>query len=408
MWSLLVIAVRNVLRNKRRTVITLFALLIGVGVMVSIRGTLNGLQQGIIDSVTLSQTGALQIHRKGYMANVLSSPLNLDVPADAAFLGKILATPHVTAVAPRILFGGMVNLNDQTLFSAMIAVDPASEFRALPLRKSLIEGDHGQFASGKLPEGVVVTKDLAKALGKLDGQAAVLAPDKDGALSAENAQVVGTMNLTGPGERKIALVPLGMAQRLLKMEGRATELAVAIDDIALAPQVAADLQKRLGADFEVHTWEEIATFFKDIIFRQNVILSLVAAVFMILMLIGVANTMLMSVLERTREIGTMMAVGVKRAKILALFLFEAAAIGLLGGLIGGATGAAVVAWLNVRGIEMTPPGSNVPFILRPFVSTTYLAQVAGIACLGAVVFALYPAWRASRLRPVEALAGVSY
>lgn len=405
MWSLWVIAVRNVLRNKRRTLITLFALLLGVGVMVSIRGTLNGFQRSTIDSVTLGQTGALQIHRKGYMANVLSSPLNLDVPADAAFLRRILDTPHVTAVAPRILFGGMVNLNDQTLFSAMIAVDPAREFEALPLRKSLIEGDHGQFTAGKLAEGVVVTKDLAKALGKLDGQAAVLAPDKDGALSAENAQIVGTMNLNGPGERKIVLLPLAMAQRLLKLEGRATELAVAIDDIALAPQVAADLRQRLGAEFEVHIWDEIARFFKDVIFRQNAILSLVATVFMILMLIGVANTMLMSVLERTREIGTMMAVGVRRRQILVLFLFEAAAIGLTGGLIGGAAGAAIVAWLNVRGIEMTPPGSNVPFIMHPFVSPAYLAQVAGIACLGAVVFALYPAWRASRLRPVEALAG---
>lgn len=405
MYSLLSIALRNVLRNKRRTLITLIALMIGVSVMVGIRGTLNGLHRMTIDNVTLAQTGAVQVHRKGYMANVLSSPLNLDMPADDLFLKKILAAPHVTSVSPRIIFGGMINLNDQTLFSAMMASDPAREFATLPLRKALIEGDNGAFASGKAVDGLVVTRDLAKALGKLTGQVAVLAPDKDGALSGEDARIVGTMNLTGPGERKIALVPLAMAQRLLKMEGRATEIAVAIDDVTFAAQVAADLQRRLGPEYEVQTWDEVATFFKDMIFRQNFVLSLVAAVFMILMLLGVANTMLMSVLERTREIGTMMAIGVRRGKILALFLFEAAAIGLLGGFIGSGVGVAVVLWLNHRGIEMTPPGSNIPFMLRPYVTPAYLGQIALLACAGAIVFALYPAWRASRLRPVTALAG---
>jgi putative ABC transport system permease protein len=238
-----------------------------------------------------------------------------------------------------------------------------------------------------------------------DAPAAILAPDKDGALSGENVTITGAMKLNMPGEKKIGMVRLEVAQRLLKMEGRATEYIIAVDDIDNIPLVAAAMKRTLGPDYEVSTWDEIATFIKQAMQRQNFILSLVATVFLILMLLGVANTMLMSVLDRTREIGTMMAVGVRRSKILALFLMEAATIGALGGVIGGGVGALIVFGMHQRGISVTFPGSNVPFTILPYVTVSYMAGVVAIAAAGALFFAVYPAWRASRLRPVEALAG---
>jgi putative ABC transport system permease protein len=178
-----------------------------------------------------------------------------------------------------------------------------------------------------------------------------------------------------------------------------------VDDIDRIPTVREAVQAALGPDYEVNTWDEIATFIADARMRQNVIIQIIAAIFMLLMLLGVANTMLMSVLERTREIGTMMAVGVRRGRIVVLFLFEALFIGALGGVAGGLVGSAVVAGLAARGIEVTAPGSNVPFTIHPFVTAGYLATVVAIAAGGALCFSMYPAWRASKLRPVQALAG---
>jgi putative ABC transport system permease protein len=412
MWSLFTIAIRNVLRNKRRTLITLAALIVGVGVMVSVRGLLNGLHDSMIDSVTKGQTGALQVHRKGYLANVLSEPLGLDLPMDAAFLKKIKAVPHITGVAPRIRFAGMVNLRDETLFVAFSAVDPVQEFVVCPRAKDILSKEGKVFVGTASDDAILVTEQLAtgfqpKGGGKpdLSGQAAVLAPDKDGALSGENARIVGMLQLKSPGEKKVAMVTLSLAQRLLKMEGRATELAIAVDDLENSPAVMADLRRILGPDYEVHGWDDVATFFKDIVFRQNVTLSLIATVFLILMLLGVANTMLMSVLDRTREIGTMMAVGVRRGRIVLLFLMEAATIGVLGGIAGSAVGSGLVYWLGVRGIQVPLPTSTVPFEVRPYVTLPYVLSIVAVAGVGALVFAVYPAWRASRLRPVEALAG---
>ncbi len=408
MWSLLSIALRNVLRNRRRTMITLAALLLGVGVMVGIRGVLNGLQRALVQTAVSGQTGAIQVHHAGYLKNVIASPLTLDMPADEDFLNKIRKVPHVTAVAPRILFAGMINVGDQTLFAAMQAIDPKREFDAVPLRKMTVS-DGGRFTSGKIADAVLLTAELEKGLRGTPGQAqlpaAVLGPDKDGALSGENITIAGQLKLNLPGEKKLAVVPLALAQRLLKMEGRATELVIAVDNIDHIPEVAASLRRVLGSDYEVHTWDQVASFVKQAMERQNLILSLVATVFMILMLLGVANTVLMSVLERTREIGTMMAVGVRRGKILALFLIEAATIGLLGGVAGGLAGLGVVTWLEQRGIEVTMPGSAVPFIIRPYTTLTYLAFVVSLAAGGSLLFAVYPSWRASRMRPVQALAG---
>ncbi len=401
MSALWIVALRNVLRNRRRTAITLAALFVGVGVLVTMRGLLNGLQAAMVTNVSQGQVGALQIHRAGYMKNVLSTPLELDMDLTQVLpLGK--QNPDVLAVAPRIMFAGMISSGDTTLFLAANAVDAKTELLVCPNRSKVLTAGSGFVDDDN---GMVLTTPLAGAVGIVRGvEAALLAPDRDGALSGENVRLLGTMDLTLGGERKLGLVPLGLAQKLLKMQGRATELAVAIRDITRVESVASDLRKRLGPGFEVHTWAEVAPFILQAMNRQNFVIQFIASAFMLLMLLGVANTMLMSVLERTREIGTMMAVGVRRRWVLSLFVIEALAIGSLGGILGAGAGAFVTRLLGRRGIEMTAPGMSVPFTLVPQVGWSYLGFVVVLAASGAALFAIYPAVRASRLRPVEALA----
>ena len=406
MWTLLQIALRNVVRNRRRTLITLAALLVGVGVMVSIRGLLSGFQRALIVGAVEGQTGAIQVHRKGYLANVLSNPLNLDFDA-AKVLEKVRSVPEVTAASARIQFAGLVSTGDQTLFFAVTGVDVKGEFEVCPLRRSSFIGGTG-LTTPDGADGVVVTKELAQALRVAEGtELSMLAPDKDGALNGEPVKLSGRMNLNLPGEKKVGLVPLALAQRLLRVEGRATEVIVAVgeDKVENVGPIVEKLRAVLGPEYEVDSWEQVASFIRQAQARQNAILQIISAVFLILMLLGVANTMLMSVLERTREVGTMMAVGVRRSQIVALFLLEALGLGALGGVIGAGIGRGVVAYLAARGLEVTAPGQNAPFTIRPFVTTPYLGTVIVIASVGAVLFAIYPAWRASRLRPVEALSG---
>jgi putative ABC transport system permease protein len=138
---------------------------------------------------------------------------------------------------------------------------------------------------------------------------------------------------------------------------------------------------------------------------QNGISGVVSVVFVLLMLLGVANTMLMSVLERTREVGTMMAVGVTRRSVTALFLLEALVLGVFGALGGSLLTLSLTSALAHKGLTITPPNASMPIHIFPFVTSGFTVGIVLVAVVGAVLFALYPAMRASRLRPVEALAG---
>ena len=403
MGTLFTLALRNVLRNRRRTLITLAALVVGVGVMVTVRGVVNGLQRALVTNVSEGLTGAVQVHKAGYLANVISSPLNLNMPQSV--LQQIVQVPQVRAAAGRIAFAGMVSNGDSTLFTAVTAVDPQRELAVCPLRTQTLDGA-ASFPGVALEDGVVLTQELARSIGlQAGGEAALLAPDLDGALSGENMHLAGTMHLALPGEKKVAMAPLALAQRLLKMEGRITEAVVRVEPIEAADAVAAALRLKLGAEYEVHVWSDVAMFVRQAMQRQNFMAALIAAAFMLLMLLGIANTMLMSMMERTREIGTMMAVGVRRGRIRWLFILEAVLIGFLGAGLGSLVGFLGVAVLHWKTLVIQAPGSGVPFTLVPYMTLDYVALITGVATVGSGLFALYPAWRASALRPVQALAG---
>ncbi len=408
MPALLAIATRNVFRNRRRTFITAAALVVGIFAVVSIRGVLNGLQGAIIASTVKGMTGGFQVHRAGYLANVLSPPLTLDFALDDPSLAGLAKLPGVTAVAPRIMFGGSLSVpkekeedTPEPLFFMATAVDPTLEPQVCPDRAGLMSaGSRFDEAHLLVGEAMLGTLDA-----KLGDEAVLLAPDRDGALNGELSHVGGALKSVMPGELKVAQVPLAAAQRLLRMEGRATELAVAVKDLAQVPSLVAQARALLGPTYEVHAWDDVATDRRTFMQRQNAISALVSVVFLLLMLLGVANTMLMSVLERTREVGTMMAVGVTRAQVLLLFLLEALSLGVVGVAGGLALGTTFVAALGAKGLTVTPPSATVALTLYPSSSPAFLVVVAALALLGCAVFSLYPALRASRLRPVEALAG---
>ena len=134
------------------------------------------------------------------------------------------------------------------------------------------------------------------------------------------------------------------------------------------------------------------------------VLNFISYIFLFMALLGILNTMMMSVRERTREIGTMMAVGVRRRQILGLFLLEAALIGLAGGSLGVLVGGGLVTYWGRGGLEIRMTGGEAIIQLFPYITVRFILSVFSLAGLGAAVAALLPSYFASRLRPVEALA----
>jgi putative ABC transport system permease protein len=224
-------------------------------------------------------------------------------------------------------------------------------------------------------------------------------------MNAVDTRVGAELLAPTQGEKKLVLLPLSAGQELVRMPGRATEIAVRVDKLAHVDAIAERLRAALGPDYEVHTWKQLAPFADDVVSTQDAALSVITVIFLIVIMMGVANALLTSVLERVREIGTMVAVGARRRQILAMFVIEAALLGVAGAVVGGAAGSALIGAVAVNGVDLTTPGASVPQHLIPFIEPAFLARMLALSTIGAILAALWPAWRASRMKPVDALAG---
>jgi putative ABC transport system permease protein len=164
------------------------------------------------------------------------------------------------------------------------------------------------------------------------------------------------------------------------------------------------LQEVVGGNYEISTWRELLPFIEEGMAAWRFMSNLFTGVFLFVALLGIVNTMLMSVFERTREIGTMMSLGVRRRNVLSLFLLEAALLGCAGGLAGVGAGSAIVFRVGQRGLHFHM--GNVSMHFHPWMDLKFVLVALFLATGGAALAALWPALRASRLRPVQALASV--
>jgi len=412
MSTFLGMAVRNVARNRRRSLVTLSAVLLGVTAVLVSRGIMDGFMRLMVDDVVEGRTGALQIHPSGYMASVEALPLEPSLAYDEALVARLEAVPGVSGVSGRLTFSGLVsNGVAQTTFVGR-GVDPGRETRAVPRfgfevragGRVLAPGDHAQVLLGsELARSFRAVPSGQKTEGLVD-RVTLAASSPKGRANSMDVAVEGLTESTLPFENKrVVTVPLKLSQELLGMEGRVTELVVAVEDLGELEEVAERLRAELGPGYEVHTWQELQPFVRDVIRRQRFILAMISSILFVIILTGIINTMLMSVFERVREIGTMLAVGVRRRQVRGLFLWEAAVLGVAGGVGGVALGAALVGLLGAWGIPIENVGTGGPILIRPELDLPFAGVTFAVAVVGAVVAAAWPAWKASRLNPVDAL-----
>ncbi len=414
MHPLLIIAARNLRRNRKRTLLTLGALVIGISIMMSLRGFINAVLSAQIDAAIYGYTGMIQIHKAGYSKNVLSSPLDQSIKDTPELRAKILAVPQVTGLAPRLQFTGLYSTapdsqgNSETSFMGLLGIDPASEDVVAPNLKSWTTD--GTFLSHSDRKEIVLNKDLAAIIGSKINLAAtedqwpvLMSSDVDGSLNGEILKPVGLLANAVPGDKRFALVPLETARKLLRMEGLATSYLLRVSSLAVVETTAQNLKQTLGPEFEVQTWEELIPVLKKMTADIGRIFYFISIAFYTVIILGIVNAMFMSVLERTREIGTMMSVGVRRQQIVLLFVVEGFLLAVVGAFAGVLAGYFFVFLMHHFGIPISAPGSTFKFLMRPTLDPSWVLANGSISILFTSLVSLWPAYRASRLDPVEAL-----
>ncbi len=388
---------------------------LGVTAILFSQAYIDGLQVLIRQFVIEARNGAMQVERRGYAESQDLAPLDLDVPADATFEARLRAVPGVQELAPRIHFVGFVSNGDSSTLFSGVAIDPERERRVCPRGPGAppISSPNGLglyggpgFRTGD-EQSVIVASELAKAMKVKAGQTlTLLVETRSGSMDAIDVTVVGFYNFTDPMENKHTLVvPIQVAQRVLHMQGRAISYAISVVDQGAIPAVADRMREALKGTvppLEVQTWADLSPYYRDVITLQNDVLRVVIGIVFILVIAGVVNTMLMSVFERTREIGTLMAMGFRRKKILTMFLFESLLLCAFAAVVGAGVGIALIAYTHQRGVPFYIPAVG-EILNRPTLEPRYILVACVGASLAGIAGGMFPAYRASRMKPIEAL-----
>ncbi len=400
---LLKISFRNVFRNRRRSLITLLVLVMGATGMILFGGYKEVNFYGLRETTIRNRLGHLQIYKLGSSTAESDKPLEYGLEDVQSIRKRIEQDPRVSMTAAQITLMGLISNGDKSETFLGTAVEPSKDARMQAQR--LVSGRE---PTDKELDTLIVGQGLARSMKVRNGDyLTLMTTTVTGSLNAMDFQVVGTF-ATGVKEYddRAVKMPLGGAQLLLNTK-KIEKLLIMLKKTDETEDVAADLRILAAKEkwpVEMKSWSELATFYHQVVLIFNGIFGFIGIIVFVIVVLSVANTIMMSIFERTREIGTLMAIGTKRRRVWLMFLFEGMIIGLLGGVLGLLFGTGVAQLINLAHIQLPPPpGYTTGYPLRIMLKSSILVSAFLLAWVTATLSSIYPALRASRLRIVDAL-----
>jgi ABC-type lipoprotein release transport system permease subunit len=411
---LLRLAWRNLWRNPRRTLIAMAAIGLGYAMLLFVACLMAGLRQQMIESGTGLVLSDVEVHAPGYYPDrptqqTLGGRNGTDVNA---LVAAVAADYRVQAASPRVYGYGLVSATHQSAGVQLLGVVPDQEQKITMLQTRMVKGS---YLTGRMPKGVMMGDKLASTIGvEVGSEIVVLTPAVDGSTGNDLYTVAGMFH-TGLDamDRGLVIMSLASMQELLRLPpGRIHEVGIKLHDITTATMTAAALEVRLSkiSPVRVRAWPELAPELADYVQFNRRVTFILFVIFFLLAVMGIVNTMLMAIIERTRELGMLMAVGMRPVQVVGLIVAEAASLAGASLVLGGALGAPLLWYLQVHGLNLGGARGAVSLagvVVGPLWYgrqdfTAYTQAALGLA-VTALVSALYPALRAARFRPAEAL-----
>ena len=400
---------RNVWRNRRRSGITIASIVFSVMVLVFSEAILVGTHaQMALQALDTYGVGQIQIHARGYQKD--PTIFRSFIP-QVKLLSFLKADRQIQGFAPRVESDGLAAVGQESKGVMIVGIDPTQEETVTPLSEKLVKGSY--LAAGDL-KGVLVGDRLLENVGaKLGESLALITQTRFGTLGAARFQIRGVFH-TGVSELDGGLIYLNIrsAQQLLAFGNRVTMLVLKLRDPTLANlnQVKRAVLARVNeAKIEVLTWPEFMPELVQILRLDSAGGYLFLLILLLVIAFGVLNTILMAVLERTREFGVLLSIGTKPRRIFGMIIMEAVFISLIGAGIGALLGSLASAYvvhhpLNLSGSSMASFSSlGVKPLLYARLSLGIVVYPTLVVLGLGVLMALSPALRAARFEPAEAL-----
>ncbi len=397
------IAWRNVWRGGRRSAILIAAIGFGIWAGILEMALMNGMTQQQVQAAILTRTSHLQLHAHGFLGR---GDVSLSIPQADSAAARLSRLPGVEAVAGRVVLNGMASSATTARGVRVYGVDPGAERRTTDVAEHVIEG---RYLDGTRRNAAVVGERLARKLGLGLGKKFVItAQAGDGSIGTAALRIVGVYRTVNSGFDETAV----FVSRADLSRGFA--LGSALHEIAVRARRPDDLDALAAAirrefpDLDVETWRDLSP---EVALTQEST-SQMDGIFLVVILIalvfGITNTMLMGVLERTRELGVLIALGMRPRLVFAMVLTETILLSSGGALAGVALGGLSVAVLGRTGIDLSFVSSGLAAfgfgrIVRPVLPLTQYPCVVLLVVVTAMVASIPPGWKAVRLDPVRAI-----
>jgi len=397
---------RNIGRNKRRTIITITAIAFATLISIAMRGLQIGTYQENIDNAVSLFTGYIQIQRPEFLKN---PSLQKSFLLTDGLKSTILTTPYIKNLAPRLYSDALFARQDKSFGVAIFGISPEQEAAVTKIQEKV---SNGRFFSSDTTLEIVVGYKLLKNLeARIGDTVVVLSQGFDGTMGNMLFKIVGTIK-TGSIELDRSSVFMGLktAQELLSMYGRINAVAVDVTAPKKLKQIQKSLNEKLKANGLIcRTWEEILPELKNAIDFDNVSGALMLAVLVVVVAFGILNTLLMSVTERFREFGILLAIGMPNKDLARMVLLEGIIIMIIGLAIGNSMAIFVNHYFSANPITISGNTASIyeeygflP-VLKSSLDPLILIRTNAVIMTIALLSILYPVLKVKNLEPLKGI-----
>ena len=396
-------AFRNIFRQRRRSLLTGLMMMGGFVLCSIFFGFSEGSYGNIINLFTRNNTGHVQIHSTGYLDR---PSLYKTIDSFEAIERKITGIRHVKSVTPRVSSPALAFVEAKTTGAEVIGIDIVKE----PKTTSILDKvGKGRFFSDKFSNEIIIGSGLADILkAGIRDEVALIAQGADGSIANDNFIVIGIISeKTSSSDKMKCYMDIKTAQNFLVLDERIHEIVILLDDQRFSRETASLITEALNNEkLDVEPWQVVEKAFFRVMQVDNIGNYITQGIIILIVAIGVLNTVLMSILERTREFGVIRAIGTRPGKVFFLILLETAFLSLISIFAGIILASGINHYLAVHGIKMPSPVDigGIKFDTMLSIVSWRTIWIPGITTLSAAILvSVFPGIRAARIKPVNAM-----
>lgn len=400
------LGLRNLFRHYRRSLITITMIGCGIAGLMFLRGFADGSYSQAIENFTSIASGHLQIYRKGF-----SSTMNVELPIeDTASLNEIIRTiPQIKGRSERIMVQALISTATAAQGIVLVGISPIEELKVTRINQFISDGS---FFSKDDAASILLGKQLAEILKvALGDKVVIFVQGYQGSMEAATYRIKGFIETGGKDiDARAAFITLDAARSLLNYSGGEIScLVLRAGNTKEVPKIMQSLKPILEQrGYEISSWDEIGPEMKEWIAFFDAIIEVIMIVVLLVVAVGIMNTILMGVFERTREFGLMAALGTRRSQLMIVVISEATILSLLGICFGVILGTACIEYFHRVGINLAWYGEirNQFYLgsyVYPITSVKFLLKAIIFLSLDSLLVSIYPAWKAASMEPVKAI-----